>query len=430
MTPSWPNQAQWPNTWFMSPPWPTYPQPPTSSSPQPCSGLLGQNPRSAYISTHNPVAAQAPSSPTAPNSELIPTTLAHTFNTDTLAVPTDVGWYMDTGATAHLMTAQPGKISTLTPQADLPLITVGNGSLIPATAIGHASISSPLRSLLLKNDLTTRAPLIRCHSIGLLYAVTPPRHFSGTRMDSFWINGTTLPTFSIAPTCLIANHLSWSSSVPNLHQTRHCVYGSSDLPLHACTARTSFQCIETHSPLHKGTITQGLHITPSKTTTLTAYTDADWAGCPNTRRSTSSYCLYLGDNLILWSSKRQHTVSQSSAEAEYRGVANAVAELVWVRNLLLEIHYPITTTTLVYCDNVSAVYLSTNPIQHQRTKHVEIDIHFVCEKVALGQVRMLHKPSSHQYADIFTKGLPSALFQDFRSSLRVGEPHALTEGGY
>ncbi|CAA7015691.1 unnamed protein product [Microthlaspi erraticum] len=180
----------------------------------------------------------------------------------------------------------------------------------------------------------------------------------------------------------------------------------------------------------KGTITQGLHITPSNTTTLTAYTDADWAGCPNTRRSTSGYCLYLGDNLISWSSKRQQTVSRSSAKAEYRGVANAVAETVWVRNLLLEIHCPITTATLVYCDNVSAVYLSTNPIQHQRTKHVVIDIHFVREKVALGQVRVLHVPSSHQYADIFTKGLPSALFQDFRSSLRVREPHALTEGGY
>ncbi|CAA7043802.1 unnamed protein product [Microthlaspi erraticum] len=142
----------------------------------------------------------------------------------------------------------------------------------------------------------------------------------------------------------------------------------------------------------KGTISQGLHITPSKTTTLTAYTDADWGGCPNTRRSTSGFCVYLGDNLISWSSKRQPTVSRSSAEAEYRGVANVVAETIWVRNLLLEIHCPIQTATIVYCDNVSAVYLSTNPIQHQRTKHVELDIHFVREKLALGQVRVLHVP--------------------------------------
>ncbi|GJX61086.1 ribonuclease H-like domain-containing protein [Tanacetum coccineum] len=104
------------------------------------------------------------------------------------------------------------------------------------------------------------------------------------------------------------------------------------------------------------------------------------------------------------------TLSRSSAEAEYRGVANVVAETAWLRNLLLELHAPLSTATLVYCDNVSAVYLSTNLVQHQRTKHIEIDIHFVREYVASGQVRVLHVPSRFQYAYIFTKGLPTALF--------------------
>jgi hypothetical protein len=104
---------------------------------------------------------------------------------------------------------------------------------------------------------------------------------------------------------------------------------------------------------------------------------------------TSGYCVYLGDNLISCYAKRQHTISRSSAEAEYRGVANIVHESCWIRNLLLELHYcPVTTTTLVYCDNVSTVYLSDNPIQHQRTKHIEMDIHFVCEEVAHDQVRV------------------------------------------
>ncbi|GKB39228.1 ribonuclease H-like domain-containing protein [Tanacetum coccineum] len=180
----------------------------------------------------------------------------------------------------------------------------------------------------------------------------------------------------------------------------------------------------------RGTIDHGLQLHVSSTAQLTAYTDADWAGCPVTRRSTSGYCVFLGDNLLSWSAKRQVTLSRSSAEAEYRGVANVVAETAWLRNLLLELHAPLSTATIVYCDNVSAVYLSTNPVQHQRTKHIEIDIHFVRDYVASGQVRVLHVPSRYQYADIFTKGLPSALFLEFRSSLNVRRSPVHTEGEY
>ncbi|GJS50561.1 ribonuclease H-like domain-containing protein [Tanacetum coccineum] len=140
-----------------------------------------------------------------------------------------------------------------------------------------------------------------------------------------------------------------------------------------------------------GTIDHGLQHHVSSTSQLIAYTDADWAGCPITH----------------------------SIEAEYPGVANVVAETAWIQNLLLELHTPLSTATLVYCDNVSVVYLSTNPVQHQRTKHIEIDIHFVREYVASGQVCVLHVPSRFQYADIFTKGLPTTLFLEFRSSLNV-----------
>ena len=122
----------------------------------------------------------------------------------------------------------------------------------------------------------------------------------------------------------------------------------------------------------QGTLDHGLYIRPSSVYRLVAYSDADWGGCPITRRSTSGFCVYLGDNLISWSSKRQHVVSRSSAEAEYRGVANVVAEASWLRNLLLELSCPLTRTTVVFCDNVSAMYLASNPVQHQRTKHVEI----------------------------------------------------------
>ncbi|XP_071699487.1 uncharacterized mitochondrial protein AtMg00810-like [Rutidosis leptorrhynchoides] len=134
----------------------------------------------------------------------------------------------------------------------------------------------------------------------------------------------------------------------------------------------------------QGTPDLGLQLYAFSPTTLVAYSDADWDGCPTTRCSTSGYCVFLGNNLLSWSYKRQLTPSRSSAEAEYCGVANAVAETCWIRNLLRELHYPLTTATLVYCDNVSSVYLASNPVQHQRTKHIEIDIHFVGDLVAQG----------------------------------------------
>nr|GEZ20859.1 retrovirus-related Pol polyprotein from transposon TNT 1-94 [Tanacetum cinerariifolium] len=150
----------------------------------------------------------------------------------------------------------------------------------------------------------------------------------------------------------------------------------------------------------RGTLDYGLQLHVSSTTQLSAYTDVDWAGM-----------LLVGPH-----------------SAEYRGVANVVAETAWIRNLLCELHTPLFTATLVYCDNVSVVYMSANPVQHQRTKHIEIDIHFVRDFVASGQVRVLHVPSRFQYADIFTKGLPTALFIEFRSSLNVRRSPAHTEG--
>ncbi|GJT66884.1 ribonuclease H-like domain-containing protein [Tanacetum coccineum] len=133
-----------------------------------------------------------------------------------------------------------------------------------------------------------------------------------------------------------------------------------------------------------GTLDYGLQLFSSSTKDLVAYSNADWAGCPTTRRLTSGYCVFLGNNLLSWSSKRQPTLSRSSAEAEYRGVANAIVETCWLRNLLRELHTPLSSATLVYCDNVSVVYLSCNPVQHQRTKQIEIDIHFVRDLVATG----------------------------------------------
>lgn len=156
----------------------------------------------------------------------------------------------------------------------------------------------------------------------------------------------------------------------------------------------------------KGTATLGVQLRAISTPMISAYSDADWAGCPDTRRSTSGFCVFLGSSLISWSSKRQTTVSRSSAEAEYRAIANTVAECSWLRQLLGELLCKVPTATVASCDNISSVYMSRNPVHHRRTKHIELDIHFVREKVAVGELRVTHVPSARQLADVFTKGLP------------------------
>ncbi|XP_058746118.1 uncharacterized mitochondrial protein AtMg00810-like [Vicia villosa] len=162
----------------------------------------------------------------------------------------------------------------------------------------------------------------------------------------------------------------------------------------------------------QGTLQFGLHLYHSPIEKLVSYTDANWGGCSDTLQSILDYCVFLGDNLISWFSKRQPTLSRSSVEYEYRGVANEASKSCWLRNLLLELHFPISYATLVHCDNVSSIYLSDNPIQHQCTKHIEMDIHFVRE-VTRRQAHVLHVLSRHQITYIFTKGLPKVLFDDF-----------------
>jgi hypothetical protein len=108
-----------------------------------------------------------------------------------------------------------------------------------------------------------------------------------------------------------------------------------------------------------------------------------------------------------------------SAEAEYHAVANGVIEATWLRQVLQELHSSLMRSTLIYCDNVGAMYLSTNLIQHQRTKHAELDLHFVHEHVAVGDVRVLHVPTTSQFANIFTKRLPTSVFEEFQPNLNI-----------
>ncbi|KAJ1692595.1 hypothetical protein LUZ63_009293 [Rhynchospora breviuscula] len=178
----------------------------------------------------------------------------------------------------------------------------------------------------------------------------------------------------------------------------------------------------------KGSLSLGLQLKPDASFTLHAYSDADWAGCPDDRRSTSGFSIFLGPNLISWSAKKQVTVSRSSTEAEYRALALASAELIWLQYLLAELHVSCPSPPILWCDNIGATFLASNPMFHARTKHVEIDYHFIRERVHNKQLVIKFVCSKDQIADIMTKPVTTPRFLLLRDKLTVAQPPSACGG--
>ena len=171
----------------------------------------------------------------------------------------------------------------------------------------------------------------------------------------------------------------------------------------------------------KGTTDIGIVFRKSDNFELVGYSDADWAGDVDGRKSTSGYVFLLGGNIISWASKKQPVVALSTTEAEYIALCLATQEAVWLRRLLASIGQQQKIPTTIFEDNQGTISMSRNPRNHSRTKHIDIKFHFVREAIERHETDIVHCTTQDMVADTFTKGLPKPAFERHRISLSVGQ---------
>ncbi|XP_019055191.1 PREDICTED: uncharacterized protein LOC109115501 [Nelumbo nucifera] len=176
----------------------------------------------------------------------------------------------------------------------------------------------------------------------------------------------------------------------------------------------------------RATANLGLFFSSTNDLCLTGYSDSDWASCLIARRSTTGYITMLGTPAISWKTKKQHIVSRSSAEAEYRAMASTIAELIWLKRILQELTVPFDQPIELCCDSQFALHIATNPVFHERTKHIELDCHFVHEQIINNTFHTSHLRSTQQPADLFRKALGTDQFHFLIHKLGIQSLHAST----
>ncbi|KAL9413003.1 hypothetical protein AB3S75_041635 [Citrus x aurantiifolia] len=176
----------------------------------------------------------------------------------------------------------------------------------------------------------------------------------------------------------------------------------------------------------KSSLGKGLIFAKNNHLRVNGYTNANWAGNTIGRRSTSGYFIFVGGNLITWRSKKQKVMALSSAKAEFRGMAKGLCELLWLRRLLTEICFAPISEMDLFRDNKASITIAHNPIQHDRTKHMEIDRHFIKENFKAKIIQFPFVKSEDQLADILTKAVSSREFCNSLNKLRIEDLDAST----
>ncbi|RVW73403.1 Retrovirus-related Pol polyprotein from transposon RE1 [Vitis vinifera] len=176
----------------------------------------------------------------------------------------------------------------------------------------------------------------------------------------------------------------------------------------------------------KSTPGKGLFFMKNEQRGVEAYTDVDWFGLVTDRRSTTGYYTFVWGNLVTWRSKKQSVMARSSAEAEFSAMSHGICEMLWLKRVLEELRQPIEGTMKLYCDNKAAISIAHNPIQHDKTKHVEIDRQSIKEKLETGVLCMPFVPTTQQIANILTKGLIKPNFEFLTSKLDMIDIYAPT----